>query len=54
MDLDYMAAEQSIEDLKEILRSIKWGERTEIADDIIKFVNEMTIKYKQNDNRSTT
>lgn len=46
MDIDYVAAMQSIEELKNLLSKQEHGEREEIADEIIDFVEKMKLKYK--------
>jgi hypothetical protein len=46
LDIDYVFAKQAIEELEQLVSSIHHGEREEIADDIIAFVDEMTEKYK--------
>lgn len=45
LDVDYMAADQKLDELKKILRSIPHGSREEIADDIIEFVSQMKEKW---------
>lgn len=45
MDVDYIAAKQAIDELKKLLSNQEHGEREEIADDIIEFVEEMQKKY---------
>lgn len=45
MDLDYIAGKQSIEELDKLFSDIEHGEREEIADEIIEFVEKMKIKY---------
>lgn len=46
MDVDFLFAEEAIEKLKRILSSIQHGEREQIADDIIEFVDKIEKKYK--------
>jgi hypothetical protein len=45
MDIDYVAAMQSIEELQDLLSIQEHGEREEIADEIIDFVEKMKLKY---------
>jgi hypothetical protein len=45
LDLDYVFANDAIDELKKIFGEIKHGERKEITDDIINFVDEMKKKY---------
>ncbi len=45
MDIDYIAAKQAIDLLIHILDKKEHGDRSEIADDIIDFVNRMKEKY---------
>lgn len=45
MDVDYIAGKQAIEELEEIFSRQEHGEREEIADDIIEFVEKMKVKY---------
>lgn len=47
LDIDFIAADNAINDLKKILSDIQHGEREKIADDIIEFVDKMAIKYKK-------
>lgn len=47
LDVDYIAAKQSIEKLEKILSDIQHSEREEIADDIILFVDKIRKKYKK-------
>ena len=46
LDVDYIAAKQSIEKLEEKLSDIQHGERESIADDIILAVDKILKKYK--------
>jgi hypothetical protein len=46
LDVDYVAASNSIEELEEILRDTPHGKREKIADDIIEFVEKLKKKYK--------
>lgn len=46
MDLDYIAGKQAIEDLEKLFDDQEHGEREEIADDIIEFVEKMKVKYE--------
>lgn len=48
MDVDYIAAKGAIDELESLLMSIEHGERANIADDIINFVDEIKKKYKEN------
>ena len=45
MDLDYIAGKQAIEELEKLFSDQEHGEREEIADDIIEFVEKMKVKY---------
>lgn len=45
MDVDYIAAKDSIEELEKLLYNQTHGEREEIADDIIEFVESMKKKW---------
>ena len=45
MDVDYIAAKQSIDELDALLMAQKHGEREEIADEIIEFVERMKEKW---------
>lgn len=45
MDIDYIAVKQAIEELIKLFSDQEHGEREEIADDIIEFVEKMKIKY---------
>lgn len=45
LDVDYVAAKQAIESLEKILISQEHGERENIADEIIEFVEKMEKKY---------
>ena len=45
IDLDYLAGKQAIEELEKLFSDQGHGEREEIADDIIEFVEKMKIKY---------
>lgn len=45
MDVDYIAAKQSIDELKKLLSDTPHGEREEIADEIIEFVENMKKKW---------
>lgn len=47
MDVDYIAAESAIKVLEKILFDLEHGEREDISDDIIEFVEKMKTKYKQ-------
>lgn len=48
MDVDYIAGKQAIEDLNKLFIDQEHGEREEIADEIIEFVEKMKIKYGSN------
>jgi hypothetical protein len=48
MDLDYIAAKQSIDQLENLLSSQEHGKREEIADEIIEFVEAMELKWSTN------
>ena len=45
MDVDYIAGKQAIEELEKLLSNQEHGEREQIADDIIEFVEKMKVKY---------
>jgi hypothetical protein len=45
MDIDYMVAKQAIEELEKLLSNQKHGERGEIADEIINFVETMKLRW---------
>lgn len=45
MDVDYIAAKKAIEDLEKLLSDQEHGEREQIADDIIDFVEKMKVKH---------
>jgi len=45
IDVDYIAAKQAIETLKELLNHQGHGKREKIADDIIEFTEKMKIKW---------
>lgn len=45
LDVDYIFAKQSIEELEKLLRDQPHDERGEIADEIIAFVDAMKIKW---------
>lgn len=48
MDVDYLAAKHAIDELVEILSDQQHGEREEIADEIILFVEDIKKKYSRN------
>lgn len=45
MDIDYIAGEEAINELEKLLINQEHGERGEIVDDIIGFVEKMKVKY---------
>lgn len=45
MDVDYIVAKQAIDELDELLSDMPHGERQEIADEIIEFVENMKKKW---------
>ncbi len=45
MDIDYIAGNQAIQELGKLLSDQEHGEREEIADEIIEFVEKMKIKW---------
>ncbi len=47
MDVDYIAAKQAIERLEKLLSDTPHGEREQIADDIIEFVDVLEAKYSE-------
>ena len=49
LDVDFIAGDNAIKKLKELLSNQEHGEREEIADEIIEFTYKMMKKYgKQN------
>jgi hypothetical protein len=46
LDLDYIAGMQAIEELEEILRNQDHGEREELLNEIINFVEIIKEKYE--------
>jgi hypothetical protein len=48
MDIDYIAAKHAIDELSRLLNEQEHGEREEIADEIINFVEKMKEKWKVN------
>ena len=46
LDVDAIAAKQAIEELEKILGNQPHGEREQIADEIIEFVNYIKEKYE--------
>jgi len=48
MDVDYLTAKHAIDELVEILSDQQHGEREEIADEIILFVEDIKKKYSRN------
>ena len=47
MDVDYIAAKQSIEELERLLMDQPHGQREEIADDIIEAVEKLQKKWTE-------
>jgi hypothetical protein len=47
MDIDYIAANAAINNLQKLLSNQEHGEREEIADEIIDFVDKMKKKYEK-------
>lgn len=45
MDIDYIFANQAIYELDQLLNKMNHGERLEISNDIIDFVDEMKVKW---------
>ena len=45
MDVDYIAGKQAIDELEKLLSDQEHGERKQIADDIIEFVEKMKVKH---------
>lgn len=45
LDVDYIAAKNAMDELKNIVSGMQHGEREEIADDIIEFVEKIKLKY---------
>lgn len=45
LDVDYVAGKQAIEKLEKLFSDQGHGERQELADDIIEFVEKMKVKY---------
>lgn len=46
LGVDFIAAKQAIDKLRELLSKRPHGEREEIADDIIEFVEKMEAKWR--------
>lgn len=46
LDVDFIAADQAIDKLKKLVSNQPHGERAEIADEIIEFVEQLEKKYK--------
>lgn len=46
MDLDYIAGKQAIDELEKLLGDQEHGNREEIADEIIEFVEAMKVKWE--------
>lgn len=51
MDIDYLAAKQSLDKLQKLLEDQPHGEREQIADEIIAFVSKMEIKWKEKETK---
>lgn len=47
LDVDFVAAKQAIDELEKLVFDQPHGEREQIADDIIDFVEQMEKKYKK-------
>jgi hypothetical protein len=47
MDIDYVAAMQAIKELEDLLSKQEHGEREEIADEIIYFLDQLKEKYEK-------
>ena len=47
LDVDYIAAHQSIEELEKMLSDVPHGKREKIADEIIEFVESMSKKWNK-------
>jgi hypothetical protein len=45
MDIDYIVGKEAIEELDKLFSYQEHGEREEMADDIVEFVEKMKIKY---------
>jgi hypothetical protein len=45
LDVDYIAGKQAIEELEKLFSDQQHGERKEIADEIIEFVEKMKVKW---------
>lgn len=45
LDVDYIAAKEAINELESIVNDMGHNEREDIADDIIKFVEDIKLKY---------
>ena len=54
LDVDYLAGKQSIEELQKLLSGQQHGEREEIVDEIIEFVEKMKLKYEERWMKETT
>ena len=49
MDVDYIFADQALDEIHDVLSELPHGERKEIADEIIKFAEKIKSKYKNID-----
>lgn len=47
LDIDYIAADQAIDELHELLSETPHGKREKIADEIIEFVEKMSKKWRR-------
>jgi hypothetical protein len=47
LDVDYIAAKNAMDELKNIVSDMQHGEREEIADDIIEFVEKIKCFFKK-------
>jgi hypothetical protein len=49
LDVDYITAKQAIEELSKFLADQPHGEREQIADEIIEFVNYIRDRYTEDE-----
>ncbi len=47
MDVDFIAAKEAIEELEKLLMDQEHGEREELADEIIEFVENVRKRYNK-------
>lgn len=49
IDVDYLAGKEAIDDLDKLFKDQNHGERCDMADEIIEFVDKMKSKYKKDE-----